>query len=161
MSVTEVRVPDIAGEVVGFRAWIVEPVYSAIGQSRYWRVRLCSLTNRTTWPPADWLRALCYVGAFGVPHTNCMCGIYAARDPGHLEDQGYHDWGEGEDPVAVGEVGLAGKLIRCERGWRAEKARPIRLWLPFTQWRLARPLAQTYRIPVTLADTLNELKEAC
>jgi hypothetical protein len=55
---------------------------------------------------------------------------------------------------AIGEVALVGKVIRGTQGWRAERARPLRLWVPYEHWRLVRKLAQTYRVPVGLTDTL-------
>lgn len=144
-----VRAPDVAGEIVGFRAWRVTATPR--------RMRLTSVYHDVHWGARDWTVAEChreYRDLGDVPHKQCRCGIYAARDLEHLVHLGYND-DEDYDLVAIGEVGLAGKVIPAEQGWRAEKARPIHLLVPYEHWQLARPLSLTYRIPVELTNVLR------
>jgi hypothetical protein len=139
------RAPDVIGEVLGFRAWIVEvPTLSP--------PRLGSLFTDLVWEPRGWTVATCESGLEGVPHKKHYCGIYAARDRRHLVRLGYND--SEDEVVAIGEVALAGDIIPGERGWRGEKARPVRLWVAHVDWRLVRSLAAEYRIPVGLTNLL-------
>lgn len=142
------RVPDIAGEIVGFRAWLVETSP---------RVSLYSLNGSIEWPGDDWTRAVCRRCGDALPGEWCRCGIYCARDALHLHGLSYHDHG-GEDQVTVvGELALAGKVIPGTQGYRAEKARVLRLWVPWTAWELVAPLRRRYGVPVGLANTLKPI----
>lgn len=137
--------PDIAGEVIAYRAWRVE---------QSWRtVRLLSMNN-TVWPADRWLIAECPRSCGATPGERCTCGIYAALDRRQLVGLGYNE--SFGSTVAVGEVGLVGKVIPGSQGWRAAKGRIVRLWLPHVHWRLCRPLADTYGVPVALSNTLLE-----
>jgi hypothetical protein len=139
------RAPDLVGEVIAFRAWRVP---------RRGAPRLQSM-NGVPWPCGRWMLAECEC-CEEIPGENCSCGIYAGRHREHLVELGYNrrSYYDGES-VAIGEVGLAGKVIVGTQGWRAEKARPIRLWLPYADWRLAQPLSRAYRAPVQLSNTLR------
>ena len=160
------RAPDIIGEIVGFRAW---KVHLSVMHGAF----LVSL-NGTMWPRDTWLRAHCngsltrchrherILAVTGlslgtdpepVPGRGCSCGIYAARDRLHLMNQWQYNRAHG---VVIGEVGLAGRFIEGEKAHRAEKARPLRLWVAHSDWRLVKPLADAYRIPVELSNVLNE-----
>jgi hypothetical protein len=143
------RVPDQIGEVVGFRAWYVKT-------SRLRPPVLTSLMNQVPWPHDDWMRATC--DKFGddgsIPHPEpCSCGIYAARDRRELSRQWRYNRFDG---VVIGECGLAGRIIPGTKAFRAEKARVLRLWLPFPAWELAAPLEERYGVPVELTNVLEE-----
>ncbi len=144
--------PDVIGEIVGCRAWRVQT-------STLYQPTLISVTRGTVWRPGRWTTAECKYDNAGVPHDGHQCGIYAAADWEHLAELGYNRWGGVWDRVVVGEVALAGDVIVGEKGWRAEKARPVRLWVAHTDWQLVRPLMDAYDIPVTLANILRG--EAC
>jgi hypothetical protein len=131
--------PDLIEEIVAFRGWYLE-----IG---WRRVELVSFGRDFVWPTDTWAVAECD-GCTDLPGEACTCGIYAARDRAHLHRIGYM----GEVAHAVGEVGLAGKVIPGTLGWRAAKARVRRLWLPHALWEHARPLAAAYGVPVTLTN---------
>lgn len=140
--------PDIAGEIVGYRAWFAVRSYVT------GLVELTSISDETIWPADDWLRAECGYQdepCDPPPGRGCSCGIYAARHRRHLVKMGYTTLLE--HPVVMGEVGLAGRIIPGSKGWRAERARPLSLFVPFGDWKLVRPLAERYRIPVGLTDT--------
>lgn len=144
--------PVVPGEVVGWRAWIVVT-------TGYREPRLRSLYFDVTWPTDDWLIAEDGDGRGALPH-----GICAARDREHLTSMHRYalptqaryveGGGEREGLAAIGQVGLAGVIIPGERGYRAEKARPLSLLLPYAWWELVDPLRRAYRVPVGLANVL-------
>lgn len=134
--------PDFVEEIVAFRGWHLD-----IG---WRRVELVSFGRDFVWPTAAWATAECD-GCADIPGEHCACGIYAARDRGHLHRIGYM----GEYADVIGEVGLAGKVIPGTLGWRAAKARVRRLWVPHTLWEHARPLAAAYGVPVTLTNPFD------
>lgn len=139
------RIPDIAGELVGFRAWLVETSP---------RVALYSLGRQVEWPGDDWTRATCE-RCDDLPGERCSCGIYCARDAPHLYGLRYYDHGGDEQVTVVGELALAGKVIPGTQGFRAEKARVLHLWVPWTAWELVAPLRRRYGVAVELANTLK------
>lgn len=136
--------PVVPGEVIGWRAWIIE-------SSSYREPRLRSLYFDVVWPTDRWLVADGF-------------GIHAARDREHLVAM--HRYGQDQHPryvegggehpgtPAIGEVALAGLITPGERGYRAEKARPLSLLLPYVAWDLAESLRRAYRVPVGLANVL-------
>jgi hypothetical protein len=67
---------------------------------------------------------------------------------------GYNATGSDGDLAAIGEVGLAGVIVPGERGYRAERARPLSILLPYTAWDFVEPLRLAYRVPVGLANVL-------
>jgi len=81
-----------------------------------------------------------------------FAGVGPPRDRGHLVAQGYTEPRDDDSVVALGEVGLVGKVLRHERGYRAEKARPLRLWLPYEHWPLANRLGVEYGVPVSVTN---------
>lgn len=132
--------PVVPGEVTGWRAWIV------VTRREPW---LRSLYFDVIWPTDAWLVAEDGDGRGDEPH-----GICAARDREHLVSMYQYVKGDGKDVVAIGEVGLAGKITPGDRGFRAEKARPLSILLPFAAWELVDALARAYRVPVGLANVL-------
>jgi hypothetical protein len=155
--------PDIAGEIVAWRAWWVDWGWV--------RPTLLSM-NDTRWPRGDWLRAEC--GCSGETDEDgppCEgrhgCGIHAARDRAHLVDMDYpgtvgrrmHRAWELGVGVAIGEVGLAGKVVEGTQGWRAARARPLRLWVPHASWSICRPLSDAYGVPCGVTNVLKEADE--
>lgn len=141
------NLPLVAGEVVGWRAWVVtvrrEP-------------RLRSLFHEVLWPTDRYLEAEVRHDYATEKH-----GICAARDRDHLltmhryMDGRYPRYVEGEDTlIAIGEVALAGLIVPGARGYRAERARPVSIVLPHIAWELVEPLRRAYRVPVTLGNVL-------
>ena len=136
--------PDLIEEVVGWRAWTIK-------LSEPKRPVLYSPVRDGSWPPDAWFVAECGRG-HQPPGEHCSCGVYAARDREHLDDLRYAY----DDRLAViGEVGLAGRVVVGTMGWRAERARVRRLFVPYEHWPFVAPLAATYRVPVDLANTLG------
>jgi hypothetical protein len=143
--VSETLIPE---EIVGWRAWGVK-LWQLHGPALY------SLYQVTRWPTDAWLYAECArrldgsaAHKGGPPHDGCSCGIYAARDREHLDEQGY-----AEDSMylrVIGEVGLAGRVVVCSRGYRAARARVRRLFVPYERWEFVAPLREAYNVPVEL-----------
>ena len=115
-------IPDYISPVVAHRVW------------RWDETGLKSL-NGEPWLPGRRLEARCRVapaprhvrfadGADKVPHRNCTCGVYAAKNLEHLRQSGYADRG------IYGEVYLWGKVVEHALGWRAQFAYPKNLVLP-------------------------------
>jgi len=97
-------------------------------------------------------------GAHEAPHADCTCGVYAAKNIGHLRTTGYWQYG------IHGEVNLWGTVMEHKLGWRAQFAYPKSLFLPpnaipFTlagiQARLKTLTA--YRIDVFIADRKGDI----
>lgn len=145
-----ISAPDLIEEIVGWRAWRVREIESG-------PVLLSMFTLEdelgTFWPGDRWLEAVCE-HAQDPPCNRGHCGIYAARDRRHLLAQGYQR-PESFEPVVIGTVGLAGRVKRCARGYRAARAHPLSLLVPYEHWLLVRGLRARYRVPVQLANTLS------
>jgi hypothetical protein len=85
---------------------------------------LQSVLYDDVWRPARELVATCASG-HRAPDEECACGIYAAREP---DEALRYLVGRDEAQVVgrlLGRVALWGKVIECERGWRAERAYPL------------------------------------
>jgi hypothetical protein len=155
------RAPDFAEALVGWRVWVV--VIDPVG-----RVRLRSVVQKTLWPVGDALTAECHQRRVlarllrravheAVPEVECQCGIYAT-DLGELEPLlAEAPWETGAR--VLGQVSLWGDVVECERGRRASRAYPARLFVPardgkrprLTQAEIAAGLAD-YGVPVELLD---------
>jgi hypothetical protein len=165
----EMVVPDVIGEIVAYRAWrIVGPPQTP---------RLKSVTfsggDDQIWPTNRWFPALC--GGHSVcqrekngtiPGVRCSCGLYAARSMEHLMSMGYAGDSTSND-VVIGEVGLVGKVIPGQQGWRAEKGRVIRLFMPVADYARGMVLGEAYNVDVEIGSwtngtfkTLEEIVEA-
>lgn len=139
-------VPDVVGEVIAFRSWYV--------QQEKDEAILVSLNDKTPWTPGQFLIARCTVhNVEEIPVKTHTCGIYAAKDREHLVAMRYNRYDLNRD-VVIGEVALSGKIIPGTQGWRAQKARPVKLFVPYEKWRLVDALERTYNIPVELSNTL-------
>jgi len=152
LEVPELQVPDVIGEIVGYRAWKVQ-----------WLGRVPALFSVVhgdpetgLWPPTRWMQAVCGRGHGheppDIPVEGCGCGLYAAKDMRQLIEMNYGRHHVGGDETVIGEVGFAGKVIEGSQGWRAAKGRIVRLWVPLHKYEWATPLEATYRVPVGAAD---------
>lgn len=147
----DLRIPDVVGEVVGWRAW------KRVGSMMVPRLMSVTATSFSVthvdaiWPTNRWYEAQCPHGHTGnVPVEGCKCGIYAARDRDQLIALGYGVYKK-SDARVIGEVAFAGKVIPGKQGWRAQRARIKRLFVPYEDWRWADPLARAYNVPVEVA----------
>jgi hypothetical protein len=109
---------------VGYRVWRWKPT------------ELQSL-NGQPWQPGQPLEARCGppagtivtraeggLGADELPHLDCTCGVYAAKNREHLHEIDYERFG------IHGEVYLWGTVVEHRLGWRAQFAYPKSLFLP-------------------------------
>jgi hypothetical protein len=110
--------PDLAEPVVGWRLW-------SLARARDGAARLSSATREVEWPVRRALDASCRCGL--APAAGCGCGIHALRTPDGLFRCLGADVAP-PSPYVVGLVGLWGRVVECERGWRAEFAYPLRLY---------------------------------
>lgn len=143
-------VPDLIQEIVAYRAWQVVLLNGV--------VTLKSVTRTShVWLPDEWTYADCTKKhADGVPAKGCTCGLYAAKDRNHLLSMSYHRYDESKT-VVIGEVGLAGKVIPGTQGYRAEKARILKIEVPYERWQIVNPLKDRYPlVDVTLGVTLTK-----
>lgn len=123
--------PDYMEPIVGWRLWY------AVGAPE--EARLSSVFHRTLWPVGRPLVASCRClripfwpfnrREHEAPSLRCKCGIYAGNVgtvrlylPDHLDFT----------PVVlvIGRVSLWGVVHECDRGWRAARAYPERLFVP-------------------------------
>lgn len=151
-----VVIPDMVGEVVAWRAWIIKAAPTPTG------IALYSVTKDTLWPHDDWLLAECgkdHQQEGGIPGKKCSCGIYAAKTREQLISLNYGHYSK-ERNVVIGEVAMVGKVIPGSQGWRASKARVKSIMVPFEHWQMVNPLKETYNVPVELGTTTVISKEA-
>jgi hypothetical protein len=120
-----VIIPDYILPIVGYRSW-------------RWKATGLQSLNGSPWlpgrplvadcgPPAGGTivsRAEAVHGADELPHADCTCGVYAAKNLEHLRQIGYAHRG------IHGEVYLWGTVVEHKQGWRAQFAYPKSLFLP-------------------------------
>jgi len=120
-----VNIPDYISPIVGYRVW-------------RWNATGLKSLNGEPWLPGRPLAAGCQAAARGIivgrakavhgthelPHSDCTCGVYAAKNLEHLRQFGYEGRG------IHGEVYLWGTVVEHKLGWRAQFAYPKSLFLP-------------------------------
>ncbi len=154
-----IRVLDEAAPVVGWRAWVVTE--SAGG------LRLGSVLYDELWTPGTTALATCRrredffaepLPPHPTPSSGCGCGFHAARDPvdalSYLRGR--------DEPTTVcrilGEVGLWGRLVETEAGWRAAAAYPVRLYVDDEE--IAEALT-VYGVPVISGRCASPSSRTC
>jgi hypothetical protein len=189
-GLSDVIVPDVVGEVVGWRAWTVGgtdrlPILRSVTHSgTYWhaarwtlatcdgalvckrewdritRRRRAALAGQQILDPGYELQTAADVVAEmdephgpTIPGVGCTCGLYAAKTREQLVKRLGYQREHGTKAVFIGEVGMAGRIIEGDQGWRAEKGRVKRLYVPFHHWRYVEPIAELYGVPVILDNT--------
>jgi hypothetical protein len=138
-----VSAPDYAAPLVGWRGWFVLLVEEEL--------RLCSPVYPTVWLPRRATSAVCRAregpaglpapGEHPAPEESCRCGIYASDSPvtaaSFISGPSLSGRGPGrsgseprvQGPV-FGRVSLWGRIVECDRGWRAARAYPALLCVP-------------------------------
>jgi len=120
-----VNIPDYISPVVGYRVW-------------QWDATGLKSLNGEPWLSGRALAARCWAAARGtivgcakpvhgaheLPHSDCTCGVYAAKNIEHMRQFGYEGRG------IHGEVYLWGTVVEHKLGWRAQFAYPKSLFLP-------------------------------
>lgn len=151
----EFKAPDLVGTVEGWRAWRVDREPPAYGTAP----KLHSATFSYYWAPRVLARAECEKCGPDIPGETCTCGFYSAKSLDHLRSMGYHAYdAESGHICVVGQLACWGKVIEGSQGWRAEKAYPVRLFVPFEGWRLGPALKKAYGVPVAMLNLLDPTK---
>lgn len=138
----------LPGELEAWRAFDVHGIGEVL--------RLFSVTSSSpkgvgrVWPTAGYFEATCsrrHRDDEGVPGEKCTCGIYSLVSWEEVVAQSYATVGG----RVVGRIAIAGRIATGDKGFRAERARVVELFVPFERWRWARPLSMGYGVPVRLA----------
>jgi hypothetical protein len=153
-------VPDGARPLVGWRLWhavevpIELPTGLMPGHGRLYR-----LTGKrggvSDWPPLIAAAARCgrkQSGHSRAPVEGCSCGFYALSSLPQFVASHWPAPG-----VVVGEVFLWGRVIVCERGYKAEHAYPKRLIVNRAFGNavaelMSQELSASYSVPTEIKD---------
>lgn len=154
----DVIVPDVIGEIEAWRVWRVLDPY---GSPQLQSLGAGGRKHASIWTPQKIMEAYCD-REHVVPNERCSCGFYAAKTREHLLEMSYHrgfDFDDPTDVLVIGTVAMQGKIIPGTQGWRAQRARPVSVEVPFSRWRVVKPLAARYPgVQVKLANFLRETK---
>jgi hypothetical protein len=169
----KVEVPDYTEALVGYRLWKLKYVTTAKAL-RDWRWLLLSPVagenRRLQWKPGKAMRASCLARKDGnyrrhhAPGPECRCGIYACKTQNLT---GFFTLFPMMDVMVVGEVALWGRVVVCERGFRAQYAYPTRLSMFAPPWSDAKPDERLqgmydalldYRVPVDFSELVVDFR---
>jgi|SRR5579875_1637796 hypothetical protein len=143
-------VPDFVEPLVGWRAWKVwAPAFDSDSCPG-----LTSIILNESWMPRRRIAAEhnfdLTARCRGLLDLECSCGIYAFKDP----DEAFAYAARVRDrflgianDVALGEVSLWGRVVECERGFRAEFAYPRHIYLPSTFSRFISVVRCAFGVP--------------
>jgi len=148
-----IRAPDVLGEVIGWRAWTVIAPHSPHPRLRSANAASTVGLENAIWPTNRWMTALCPHRGHepaDVPTEGCSCGLYAANSLDHLLGYGYAMF-QPDGVTMIGQVGFAGKVIPGSQGWKGQRGRIVRLYVPLSQHELGAKLARAYNVPFELA----------
>jgi hypothetical protein len=140
-------VPDLIGEVPGWRAWNVIGEHTSTP-----RVASPHTVGDFDgiWPTNRWMVAACPFGhpVAEIPTEQCGCGLYAANSIEELLRMHYGALSQGlEHCKVIGEIGFAGRVIRGTNASRGQRARVVRLYVPFSKGELGEALSRVYDVP--------------
>jgi len=128
----DVSAPDYYGPPIkAWRTWYVVPADKTSGE-----LRLRSFVHTDLWEQGEPFEAQCRLKTepHDAPDDIHGCGVYAAREPKELDkyyrNPAYSSGSWMEIWRVIGEVGLWGKIVPAEKGFRAQYAYPIRLQVP-------------------------------
>lgn len=126
------RVPDGTIPIIAWRAW------GLTTNDKGWL--LAGLGVNEEWVPRKVMTAKCISDRFGLmlslwgtdkprkhlsPGSECNCGVWAFRTLEELLSA----LKEYKDVRVIGMVYLWGRILECEKGYRAQHAYPAELWL--------------------------------
>lgn len=127
------KVPDLPEPIVGYRMWRAVGGHLLSGKFETWprtgplaarcRTDLYGLPNWQKPFPSGGISLSPHLLREGPPARYCGCGIYAEKSPQLPFWTGFLT-----GDYVSGEVLLWGRVFEHERGWRAEFARPHRLY---------------------------------
>lgn len=151
------RAPDIVGTVEGWRVWRCTFNARAFESPKLWSATHSSYY----WTPKALGVAECSRCGEDIPGEHCGCGFYSAKSLEHLMTMRYHQYdldethGGAQIVMVLGRIANWGKVIEGSQGWRSQKAYPAKLWVPYEAAHLAKPLQETYGVPVALKNILG------
>lgn len=142
--------PDFVEPLLGWRAWKVWapptgsdscPAFSSVILDTPWAPRI-----RVSAEHSFDLGAKCR----GLLEMDCSCGVYAFTDPVdsfvYLTTVRDRLLGRSVE-VALGTVSLWGKVVECERGYKAQYAYPYHIYLPASFARFLPQVNSAFGIP--------------
>jgi len=152
-------VPDLIQPLEGWRVWKIVTLPS----HRQELPLLRSVILDTPWTPRRKVAAehSFDLGAKcqGLLKSSCSCGMYAFKNPTDAFTylSGVRDrlMGMCVD-TALGSVSLWGKVVECERGYRAQYAYPRHLYLPATACHRVWEVSSAFGVPVGVYASLDK-----
>lgn len=144
--------------VIGYRSWNVRVL--ATGKVELYSLNTGGQGQPIIWPYAAPIRAYCSRMTrhdTQAPQAFCSCGIYAWQTL-----QGIYEYSTRGGHRVYGQVGLWGRIVETENGYRAEYAYPLALTVkalrpmpgfPIKRWvDLAKKLSEDYEVPVRVQE---------
>lgn len=152
--------PDFVVPLLGWRAWKLWvpppgsdscPTFSSVILGTPWVPR-----RRFSAEHSFDLGARCH----GLLELGCSCGVYAFKDLAeafiYLTNVRDRLLGMSVD-VALGTVSLWGRVVECERGYKAQYAYPHHLYLPASAARFVREVSSAFGVAAGIyASTCDE-----
>jgi len=153
-------IPDLIEPLLGWRAWRVwtpppgsdrSPTFSSVILDTPWTPRR-KISAEHSFDLGERCR--------GLLKSDCSCGVYSFADPaeafGYLVTVRDRLLGMSVE-VALGTVSLWGKVIVCERGYKAQYAYPHHLYLPASLSRFVPTISSVFGVGVGIyASTCEE-----
>lgn len=161
----DLKIPDSIEMEIGWRAWAVNPDFDPARGP----VLRSATRKEAFWTPGVPMIARCPFGkgrANGkvpkgeheVPGEKCKCGLYAAKTHAHMIRQSYRRYNAEKDGwfKVIGKVKQWGKVIEGTQGWRAQRAYPQVIYMPFEAFAvLGKAVGEAYKVPVYPKNILN------
>jgi hypothetical protein len=142
-----------AEPLIAWRAWRVRRL-ERLSQDQPLRLAAIGrLGIPKFWEPRAATPASCsnYRTLHEAPWPSCKCGIYGFRGRDSAEHALVRYSHGGTEGWAFGRVSLWGRIVECERGWRAQYAYPYDLVVFTRDERVAAELRDLYAVDVTTA----------
>jgi hypothetical protein len=137
--------------IVAWRAWRVRRLERLSEDGPLRLAAIGRLGVPKFWEPQTANPASCsnYRTLHEAPWPSCKCGIYGFREREPAEDALVRYSHGSTEGWALGRVSLWGRIVECERGWRAQYAYPYDLIVFTGDERLAAELRDLYAVDVT------------
>jgi hypothetical protein len=153
-------VTPLVGPIRGYRWWGVQGdgwLFSAWFREGRWSAAAnqAECLGRGRWRRCQWARR----HPHGVPGWDCGCGFHALSSPPSADEDATAVWPwqteagrSGDEDLVFGVVQGWGRVTVGTRGWRAQYARPLALWVrpdsPLAGDPRMQSLARRYPVPI-------------
>lgn len=164
---SELVVPDYSEPIIGWRMWVrgyginLEPYLKSLWGGARWperepMVARCMQvdTTHSHWMARWKLPKVCCAHS---PRSGCKCGLYAVSDPSPVLQP------SDDARFVVGRIALWGKVIRHERGYRAQYGYPLSIGLgesaskvPSRGWEVVERLANAYGCEIDFGPGMQQ-----